>query len=157
MKIKRYMAASMRAALDQVRLEQGPDAVILSSRRIDEGVEVIAAVDYDEALIAGAARQYAMAASAAANAEGAAAAAGAKKPSAAAPTAPAATGAGAAGARQRSLRRPSPGPSGRLSCRRHRRCGARWSGAHRLRWLAIWPRSPFRRTRSADSPPCNGS
>lgn len=96
MKIKRYMAASMRAALDQVRLEQGPDAVILSSRRIDEGVEVIAAVDYDEALIAGAARQYAMAASAAANAEGAAAAAGAKKPSAAAPTAPAATGAGAA-------------------------------------------------------------
>ena len=64
-KIKRYMAASMRAALDQVRLEQGPDAVILSSRRIDEGVEVIAAVDYDEALIAGAARQYALAASAA--------------------------------------------------------------------------------------------
>jgi flagellar biosynthesis protein FlhF len=64
-KIKRYMAASMRAALDQVRLEQGPDAVILSSRRMDEGVEVIAAVDYDEALIAGAARQYARAASAA--------------------------------------------------------------------------------------------
>ena len=102
MKIKRYMAASMRAALDQVRLEQGPDAVILSSRRINEGVEVIAAVDYDEALIAGAARQYAMAASAAANAEGAAAragapaTAGAKKPSAAAPTAPAATAAGAA-------------------------------------------------------------
>jgi flagellar biosynthesis protein FlhF len=65
-KIKRYMAASMRAALDQVRLEQGPDAVILSSRRISEGVEVIAAVDYDEALIAGAARQYALAAASAA-------------------------------------------------------------------------------------------
>jgi flagellar biosynthesis protein FlhF len=68
-KIKRYMAASMRAALDQVRLEQGPDAVILSSRRVNEGVEVIAAVDYDEALIAGAARAasgYALAASAAA-------------------------------------------------------------------------------------------
>jgi flagellar biosynthesis protein FlhF len=65
-KIKRYMAVSMRAALDQVRLEQGPDAVILSSRRMDEGVEVIAAVDYDEALIAGAARQYALAANAAA-------------------------------------------------------------------------------------------
>jgi flagellar biosynthesis protein FlhF len=65
-KIKRYMALSMRAALDQVRLEQGPDAVILSSRRIDEGVEVIAAVDYDEALIAGAARQYALAAASAA-------------------------------------------------------------------------------------------
>ncbi len=65
MKIKRYMALSMRAALDQVRLEQGPEAVILSSRRMDEGVEVIAAVDYDEALIAGAAKQYALAASAA--------------------------------------------------------------------------------------------
>src|ERR1700677_3560247 len=68
-KIKRHMAASMRAALDQVRLEQGPDAVILSSRRVNEGVEVIAAVDYDEALITGAARAasgYALAASAAA-------------------------------------------------------------------------------------------
>jgi flagellar biosynthesis protein FlhF len=52
MKIKRYMAASMRAALDQVRAEQGADAVILSSRRLEEGIEVIAAVDYDEALFA---------------------------------------------------------------------------------------------------------
>src|ERR1700678_3904226 len=50
MKIKRYTAASMREALAQVRAEQGPDAVILSSRRIDDGIEVIAAVDYDEAL-----------------------------------------------------------------------------------------------------------
>ena len=74
MKIKRYMAVSMRAALDQVRLEQGPDAVILSSRRMDEGVEVIAAVDYDEALIAGAARQYALTANAAAATASAAAA-----------------------------------------------------------------------------------
>jgi flagellar biosynthesis protein FlhF len=54
MKIKRYMAESMRAALAQVRAEQGPDAVILSSRRATEGIEVIAAVDYDEALFAGA-------------------------------------------------------------------------------------------------------
>src|ERR1700677_2001255 len=61
-KIKRYMAASMRVALDQVRAEQGPDAVILSSRRVNEGIEVIAAVDYDEALIAGAARRYVQAA-----------------------------------------------------------------------------------------------
>jgi flagellar biosynthesis protein FlhF len=37
-----------------VRVEQGPDAVILSSRRVAEGIEVIAAVDYDEALFAGA-------------------------------------------------------------------------------------------------------
>jgi flagellar biosynthesis protein FlhF len=50
LKIKRYTADSMRAALAQVRAEQGPDAVILSSRRGPEGIEVIAAVDYDEAL-----------------------------------------------------------------------------------------------------------
>jgi len=57
MKIKRYMAVSMRAALSQVREEQGPNAVILSSRRVDEGIEVIAAVDYDEALFVDATRQ----------------------------------------------------------------------------------------------------
>ncbi len=66
MKIKRYMAPSMRAALDQVRAEQGEDAVILSSRRVKEGIEVIAAVDYDEALMAGAARQYSISLAAAA-------------------------------------------------------------------------------------------
>src|SRR6202022_3700776 len=52
MKIKRYTAVSMRAALAQVRAEQGPDAVILSSRRGEDGIEVIAAVDYDEDLFA---------------------------------------------------------------------------------------------------------
>jgi flagellar biosynthesis protein FlhF len=57
MKIKRYMAVSMRAALAQVRAEQGPDAVILSSRRSEEGIEVIAAVDYDEGLFIEANRQ----------------------------------------------------------------------------------------------------
>jgi flagellar biosynthesis protein FlhF len=56
MKIKRYTAPSMRAALALVRAEQGPDAVILSSRRSEEGIEVIAAVDYDEALFADANR-----------------------------------------------------------------------------------------------------
>jgi flagellar biosynthesis protein FlhF len=59
MKIKRYLADSMRAALSQVRAEQGPDAVILSSRRVEEGIEVIAAVDYDEALFVDATRQRA--------------------------------------------------------------------------------------------------
>jgi len=54
MKIKRHMADSMRAALAKVRAEQGPDAVILSSRRVEEGIEVIAAVDYDEGLFVGA-------------------------------------------------------------------------------------------------------
>jgi flagellar biosynthesis protein FlhF len=57
MKIKRYTAPSMRAALALVRSEQGPDAVILSSRRSEDGIEVIAAVDYDEALFADATRQ----------------------------------------------------------------------------------------------------
>ena len=57
MKIKRYAAASMREALSQVRAEQGPDAVILSSRRGEAGIEVIAAVDYDEALFVDATRQ----------------------------------------------------------------------------------------------------
>jgi flagellar biosynthesis protein FlhF len=37
----------MRQALRQVREAQGPDAVILSSRRLANGVEVVAAVDYD--------------------------------------------------------------------------------------------------------------
>jgi len=37
----------MRQALRQVRDAQGPDAVILSSRKIAGGVEVVAAVDYD--------------------------------------------------------------------------------------------------------------
>jgi flagellar biosynthesis protein FlhF len=41
----------MRHVLRRVREDQGPDAVILSNRRVDGGIEVIAAVDYDEALI----------------------------------------------------------------------------------------------------------
>lgn len=51
MKIKRFVAAGMREAMQLVRKEQGPDAVILSTRRIDEGIEIIAAIDYDEALV----------------------------------------------------------------------------------------------------------
>lgn len=52
MKIKRFVAKTMRQALRQVREEQGPDAVILSNRSVDGGVEVVAAVDYDETLMA---------------------------------------------------------------------------------------------------------
>ena len=37
----------MRQALRQVRDAQGPDAVILSSRRVPDGVEVVAAIDYE--------------------------------------------------------------------------------------------------------------
>lgn len=41
----------MRHVLRRVREEQGPDAVILSNRRVDGGIEVISAIDYDEALV----------------------------------------------------------------------------------------------------------
>ncbi len=51
MKIKRYLDKDMRHVLRRVREDQGPDAVILSNRRVDDGIEVIAAVDYDEALV----------------------------------------------------------------------------------------------------------
>jgi flagellar biosynthesis protein FlhF len=47
MKIRRYLAKDMRNALKQVRDEQGPEAVIMSSRRIGDSVEVVAAVDYE--------------------------------------------------------------------------------------------------------------
>ncbi len=57
MKIKRFVAVDMRQAMRNVREEQGPDAVILSTRRIAEGIEIIAALDYDEALMREASRQ----------------------------------------------------------------------------------------------------
>jgi flagellar biosynthesis protein FlhF len=47
MKMKRYVAADMRSALRAIREEQGPDAVILSSRPTSNGVEVCAAVDLE--------------------------------------------------------------------------------------------------------------
>lgn len=47
MKIRRYLAKDMRQALNQVREQQGPDAVIMSSRRVGDQVEVVAAVDFD--------------------------------------------------------------------------------------------------------------
>ncbi len=51
MKIKRFLASSMREAMRRVREEQGPDAVILASHTREDGIEVVAAVDYDEALM----------------------------------------------------------------------------------------------------------
>jgi len=50
MKMKRYVAADMRSALRAIREEQGPDAVILSSRPVRGGVEVCAAVDIELAV-----------------------------------------------------------------------------------------------------------
>ncbi|MDY6941626.1 MAG: flagellar biosynthesis protein FlhF [Pseudomonadota bacterium] len=51
MKIKRFFGSDMRSVIQEVRESQGPDAVILSNRRVDGGVEVITAIDYDEALV----------------------------------------------------------------------------------------------------------
>ena len=45
MKIKRFVAPDMRQALRMVRETLGEDAVILSNKSIDEGVELTAAVD----------------------------------------------------------------------------------------------------------------
>ena len=50
MKIKRYVAPDIRQAIRQVREEQGPDAVILSNRAVDGGVEIVVAIDYDALL-----------------------------------------------------------------------------------------------------------
>jgi flagellar biosynthesis protein FlhF len=43
----------MREALTSIRTDLGPDAVMLSSRKLPNGVEVIAAVDYDDSLLVG--------------------------------------------------------------------------------------------------------
>ncbi|MFW2373499.1 MAG: flagellar biosynthesis protein FlhF [Gammaproteobacteria bacterium] len=51
MKVKRFIADDMRTALREVKEELGPDAVILSNRSTDGQVELLAAMNYDEALI----------------------------------------------------------------------------------------------------------
>ncbi len=45
MKIKRYFAPTMRLAMNLVRKEHGDDAVILSTKDVDGGVEIVAALD----------------------------------------------------------------------------------------------------------------
>lgn len=50
MKVKRFFAPDIRQAIRMVKMEQGPDAVILSNRKVEGGVEIITAVDYDESL-----------------------------------------------------------------------------------------------------------
>jgi flagellar biosynthesis protein FlhF len=49
MRIKRYVCADVRQAIRQIREELGPQAVILSNRKVEGGVEIAAAIDYDEA------------------------------------------------------------------------------------------------------------
>ena len=48
MKIRRFFASDMRQALRQVRETLGADAVILSNKSVEGGVELVAAMDYDE-------------------------------------------------------------------------------------------------------------
>ncbi|MEW5974151.1 MAG: flagellar biosynthesis protein FlhF [Pseudomonadota bacterium] len=50
MKIRRITAPDMRQAIRQVREELGADAVILSNKRTDDGVEIVAALDVEASL-----------------------------------------------------------------------------------------------------------
>ncbi|MGR9091072.1 MAG: flagellar biosynthesis protein FlhF [Gammaproteobacteria bacterium] len=53
MKVRRYFAANMRSALEMVRQQQGPDVLILSNQKVDNGVELVTADgEVDEALVA---------------------------------------------------------------------------------------------------------
>jgi flagellar biosynthesis protein FlhF len=47
-KIKRFVGKDMRSALAQIKEELGVDAVIMSNKKIPEGVELMAAVDYNQ-------------------------------------------------------------------------------------------------------------
>jgi len=51
MKITRFFAKSISEAIRNVREELGPDAVILSNKEISGGIEIVAAIDYDDALL----------------------------------------------------------------------------------------------------------
>ncbi len=53
MKVKRFQAEDVRTTIRKVRETLGPDAVILSNKRINGGVEIVAAIDYDESLMGG--------------------------------------------------------------------------------------------------------
>jgi len=47
-KIRRFVAKDMRSALAQIKDELGADAVIMSNKKIPEGVELMAAIDYSQ-------------------------------------------------------------------------------------------------------------
>jgi len=51
MNVTRHVAKDMRSALALVRDLHGPDAVILSNKKVPEGIEITAAIDYDESLL----------------------------------------------------------------------------------------------------------
>ncbi|MFK8068220.1 MAG: flagellar biosynthesis protein FlhF [Gammaproteobacteria bacterium] len=51
MNVSRHVAKDMRSALAMVREQHGPDAVILSNKRVPEGIEITAAAGYDESIL----------------------------------------------------------------------------------------------------------
>ncbi|MCK5830004.1 MAG: flagellar biosynthesis protein FlhF [Methylococcales bacterium] len=51
MKIKRFVAKDIRQAMKMVKEELGADAVIMSNKSVEEGVEIVAARDFDEEAI----------------------------------------------------------------------------------------------------------
>jgi flagellar biosynthesis protein FlhF len=51
MKIRRYYGKTIREGLQRVKAELGPDSVILSSREVEGGIELLVAIDFDEVLI----------------------------------------------------------------------------------------------------------
>jgi flagellar biosynthesis protein FlhF len=51
MKIKRFFAPDIRQAMRMVKEELGADAVIMSNKSVDGGIEIVAARDFDEQLI----------------------------------------------------------------------------------------------------------
>jgi flagellar biosynthesis protein FlhF len=51
MKLKRFVAVDTRSAMQQIKATFGPDAVILSSHRVGDGVEIVAAIDFDETIL----------------------------------------------------------------------------------------------------------
>lgn len=52
MRIKRTFSPTMRDALQLVKQEQGADAVILGNKKVPGGVEILSAIDFDEAAVA---------------------------------------------------------------------------------------------------------
>ena len=51
MKIKRFTDKDSRRAMAKIRAEMGPDAVILSNKKVGGQVELVAAMDFDEAAL----------------------------------------------------------------------------------------------------------
>jgi len=49
-KIRRFVAKDMRTALAQIKEELGAEAVIMSNKKIPEGVELMAAIDYNQSV-----------------------------------------------------------------------------------------------------------